>query len=166
MGEDVERGTFSHRHIKITDQETGEKHVPLEQFGKEDGQLMVQNTCLSELGILGYEFGYSVLTKKYLTIFEAQFGDFGNGAQTIIDQYISTSEQKWGRTSNLVMLLPHGYDGQGPEHSNARIERFLAQTDDDLFSLPADLERVEQLERKANLIICNLTSSANYFHAL
>lgn len=148
-GQDVQRGTFSHRHAVVRDAETNEAHCNLDHM-LEDQQvkLKIHNSLLSEYGALGYEFGFSLANPNSLTIWEAQFGDFSNGAQVIIDQFIMSSETKWQRNSGMVLLLPHGYEGQGPEHSSARLERFLQQCAD------------------YNVVVANITSPANFFHAL
>ncbi len=130
-GQDCCRGTFSHRHALLVDQESGEEYFPMQHIGEEQGLLTVYNSPLSEYGCLGFEYGYSISTPKGLVIWEAQFGDFSDGAQIIIDAYIAASEEKWNRLSDLVLLLPHGYEGQGPEHSSARPERYLQLTGND-----------------------------------
>ena len=146
-GQDVRRGTFSHRHAVVVE-EDDTKHVPLMHLSDSQGLLSIYNSHLSEYGVLGFEYGYAVSSPKDLVIWEAQFGDFANGAQIIIDQFIASAETKWQRMNGLVLQLPHGYEGQGPEHSSARIERFMTLCADN------------------NMYILNCTTPANLFHAL
>ncbi|MGF6846401.1 2-oxoglutarate dehydrogenase complex dehydrogenase (E1) component-like enzyme [Chitinophaga sp. W3I9] len=147
-GEDVKRGTFSHRHAVLFDENTNETYSRLSHFQENQGKFRIYNSLLSEYGVLGFEYGYAMANPNNLVLWEAQYGDFVNGAQTVIDQYISSAEQKWTTQNGLVMLLPHGYEGGGPDHSNARPERFLQQCAEE------------------NMVITNITTAANFFHAL
>jgi 2-oxoglutarate dehydrogenase E1 component len=130
-GQDAERGTFSHRHAVLHDQETGEKYMALQHVGPGQAPVEIYNSPLSEAGVLGFEYGFSLANPDGLTLWEAQFGDFHNAAQVIIDQFLSSAEDKWRSLTNLALLLPHGFEGQGPEHSSARIERFFSLTAED-----------------------------------
>lgn len=164
-GQDVQRGTFSQRHAVIHDQKTNEQFTPLATLSKNQAVFQICNSSLSEYGILGYEYGYSIANPYSLVIWEAQFGDFANGAQVIIDQFVSSGETKWLRQSGLVMLLPHGYEGMGPEHSSGRIERFLQLSDDDPDDFPENFNPKKQIQER-NWQICNITTPANFFHVL
>lgn len=147
-GQDVQRGTFSHRHAVVHDSTTNKPYNFLKELPDSKGQFHIYNSLLSEYAVLGFEYGYAMANPNSLSIWEAQFGDFANGAQTMIDQFISSGESKWQKMNGIVMLLPHGYEGQGPEHSNARPERFL------------------QLAAEYNMVVANITEPSNFFHML
>jgi multifunctional 2-oxoglutarate metabolism enzyme len=148
VGQDSRRGTFGQRHAVLVDRKTGEEYTPLKQFGQGTSKFYVHDSLLSEFAAVGFEYGYSLTRPDALVAWEAQFGDFANGAQSILDEFISSGEQKWGQHSSVVLLLPHGYEGQGPDHSSARIERYL------------------QLCAQDNMTVVYPTSPANYFHLL
>src|SRR5205823_8360264 len=147
-GQDVERGTFSQRHLVLHDAKTGQTICPIQHMPGALAPFELHNSPLSEIACVGFEYGYSAEAPETLVLWEAQFGDFANGAQVIVDQFIISGLAKWGQTSRLTLLLPHGYEGSGPEHSSARLERFL------------------QLAAEGNIRVANLTTPANYFHAL
>jgi probable 2-oxoglutarate dehydrogenase E1 component DHKTD1 len=160
-GQDSGRGTFSQRHVELIDQATEQKIVPLNAMElPASARLEVVNSPLSELAVMGFEYGYSMEDPAVLPLWEAQFGDFANGAQLIIDLFLATGEAKWLRQSALTLLLPHGYDGAGPEHSSGRIERFLQLVDSDAVNLS------NPVNKNPNLQVINPTTPANYFHAL
>jgi 2-oxoglutarate decarboxylase len=148
IGQDSRRGTFGQRHAVLVDRHTGDEHVPLRAFNTASARFHVYDSLLSEYAAVGFEYGYSVARPDALTCWEAQFGDFANGAQTIIDEFISAGEQKWGQRSGVVLLLPHGYEGQGPDHSSARPERFLSLCAQD------------------NMTVAMPSTPASYFHLL
>jgi 2-oxoglutarate dehydrogenase E1 component len=147
-GQDTERGTFSHRHLALHDPRTGAVHVPLQHLPDQRASFELYNSPLSEYACLGFEYGYSVAAPRALVLWEAQFGDFMNGAQIVIDQFVAAGNAKWNESTRLVLLLPHGYEGAGPEHSSARIERFL------------------QLSAEGNVVVANCSTAAQYFHLL
>jgi 2-oxoglutarate dehydrogenase E1 component len=165
-GQDVERGTFSHRHAVLHDQQTEQVYIPLNNIDRSQAVFQACNSNLSEFAVLGFELGYSMENPKSMVIWEAQFGDFSNTAQCIIDQFLSSGEAKWMRQSGLVMLLPHGYDGQGPEHSSCRVERFLQMSDEDPDVFPdMEIEVRSQVQRH-NWQVVNCTTPAQFFHVL
>ncbi|MBK5273348.1 MAG: 2-oxoglutarate dehydrogenase E1 component, partial [Bacteroidia bacterium] len=147
-GQDVKRGTFSHRHAMLRDENTDKPYNRLSEIPGANGIFRIYNSLLSEYGVLGFEYGYALANPSALVLWEAQFGDFANGAQIIIDQFIASGEQKWNRMNGITLLLPHGYEGQGPEHSSARMERFL------------------QMCAELNMVATNITIASNLFHAL
>jgi probable 2-oxoglutarate dehydrogenase E1 component DHKTD1 len=158
-GQDVGRGTFSQRHLKFYCQETGEKYEPLSHVENIKGSLEIVPSPLSELAVLGFEYGYTIDNPNNLSIWEAQFGDFSLNAMAVIDQFICCGEDKWATQSSLVMLLPHGFDGAGPEHSSARIERYLQLCD-------GEVNTNEEEQLNCNMFVVNCTTPANYFHVL
>lgn len=180
-GQDVQRGTFSHRHAVVKDQDTEEEYTPLnslatvlsmgaplEELSRPDTQakITVRNSILSEFAVLGFEHGYSLENPNALVLWEAQFGDFVNGAQVMLDQFIAAGEDKWLRQSGLVLLLPHGYDGQGAEHSSCRFERYLQMVEEDPHHIPPMSRDTRTQIQKANWQIVNCSTPANYFHCL
>ena len=148
IGQDSRRGTFGQRHAVLVDRHTGEEYTPLRAFNSPSAKFHVYDSLLSEYAAVGFEYGYSVARPDALVCWEAQFGDFVNGAQTILDEFISSGEQKWGQRSGVVLLLPHGYEGQGPDHSSARVERFLSLCAQD------------------NMTVAMPSTPASYFHLL
>lgn len=161
-GQDVQRGTFSHRHSYLHSQDKDDVYIPLMNIASKQGTYTANNSALSELGVLGFEIGYAYADPNNLVLWEGQFGDFANGGQPMIDGYIAAAEAKWGVQSGIVLLLPHGYDGQGAEHSSARLERYLQLSDDD----PSKTRPPGHLNHDTNWQVINCTKPANYFHAL
>ncbi|KAK6461694.1 alpha-ketoglutarate dehydrogenase [Scheffersomyces coipomensis] len=164
-GQDVERGTFSQRHAVLHDQSSEQTYTPLQHLSEDQGKFDISNSSLSEYGVLGFEYGYSLTSPDALVQWEAQFGDFANTGQVIIDQFIAAAESKWKQRSGLVVSLPHGYDGQGPEHSSGRIERYLQLCNEDQRFFPAP-EKLERQHQDANMQIAYPTTPANIFHLL
>ncbi|KTW25729.1 oxoglutarate dehydrogenase (succinyl-transferring), E1 component [Pneumocystis carinii B80] len=164
-GQDVERGTFSQRHAVLHDQENEDTYIPLNFIDPKQAKFVISNSSLSEFGVLGFEYGYSLISPNSLVMWEAQFGDFANNAQCIIDQFIASAEVKWRQRSGIVMSLPHGYDGQGPEHSSGRIERYLQLVNDDYRVFPSK-ERLQRQHQECNIQIAYPTTPANLFHLL
>lgn len=161
-GQDVERGTFSHRHAVLHDQKTDQLYMPLENLSEKQAPVTITNSNLSEFAVLGFETGYSMESPYSLVMWEAQFGDFVNTAQVIVDQFIASGEQKWRRQCGITLLLPHANEGQGPEHSSARLERFLMASDSNPYVIGDEEKSVQQ----QNMQVCNVTTPANYFHVL
>lgn len=173
-GQDSQRGTFSHRHSVLHDQANGDKYCQIENVhkfsapfpGSQLGKFAAINSPLSENGVLGFEYGYSMESPKNYVIWEGQFGDFANNAQCMIDQYICAAESKWQRQSGIVLLLPHGYEGQGPEHSCARLERYLQLCDENPLIFPVTQQQRLVHQQLTNLQVVNITKPANFFHVL
>ncbi|KAJ5386209.1 Dehydrogenase E1 component [Penicillium cosmopolitanum] len=164
-GQDVERGTFSQRHAVLHDQKDGGAYLPLNNLSPGQGEFTIGNSSLSEYGVMGFDYGYSCMYPNSLVMWEAQFGDFANNAQCIIDQFISSAENKWLLRSGLVLSLPHGFDGQGPEHSSARMERFLQLCSEDGRFFPTE-KQIERQHQDANMQVVQMTTPANIFHVL
>ncbi|CAL4975056.1 unnamed protein product [Urochloa decumbens] len=167
-GQDVERGNFNQRHAILHDQETGSRYCPFDQvvMNQNEGLFTVSNSLLSEYAVLGFEMGYSMENPNSLVLWEAQFGDFANCAQVIFDQFLSCAEARWLRQTGLVVLLPHGYDGQGPDHSGAHLERFLQMCNDNPFIIPEMEPTLNRQIQECNWQVVNVTTPANYFHVL
>lgn len=164
-GEDVERGTFSQRHAVLHDQESESTYTPLKHVGEDSDKFVISNSSLSEYGVMGFEYGYSLTSPDALVIWEAQFGDFANTGQVIIDQFVASAEAKWSQRSGLVLSLPHGFDGQGPEHSSARIERYLELCNEHPTEFPSP-DKLERQHQDANIQVAYPTTPANLFHIL
>ena len=162
-GQDVERGTFSQRHAVLHDQESEETYTPLQHIGEKQGTFRITNSSLSEFGVLGFEYGYSLSSPNALVVWEAQFGDFANNCQCIIDQFVASGEVKWMQRSGLVMSLPHGYDGQGPEHSSGRMERYLQLCNEDPRIFPSE-DKLDRQHQDCNMQIAYMTTPSNLFH--
>lgn len=165
IGQDVERGTFSHRHAVLHDQKDNSEFVPLKHLDENQADFVISNSTLSEYGVMSYEYGYSLTSPDNFVQWEAQFGDFANTAQVVIDQFISSAEFKWKQRSGIVLSLPHGYDGQGPEHSSARIERYLQLCNEDSRRYPAP-EKLQRQLQDCNMQVCYPTTPASLFHLL
>ncbi|KAE8148264.1 Transketolase, pyrimidine binding domain-containing protein [Aspergillus avenaceus] len=164
-GQDVERGTFSQRHAVLHDQKSNQTYTPLKTLEQDQGLFSITNSSLTENAAMGFEYGYSLADPNALVMWEAQFGDFSNNAQCIIDDYIASSEQKWLQRSGVVLSLPHGYDGQGPEHTSARLERFLQLGNEDSRNFPTP-EQLKRQYQDCNMQVVCMTSPANYSHVL
>jgi 2-oxoglutarate dehydrogenase E1 component len=164
-GQDVERGTFSQRHAVLHDQENEATYTPLQHLSDKQGSFVISNSSLSEYGVLGFEYGYSLSSPDALVVWEAQFGDFANNAQCIIDQFLASGEVKWLQRTGLVMSLPHGYDGQGPEHSSGRMERYLQLCNEDPRIFPAP-EKLDRQHQDCNMQVAYMTTPANLFHII
>jgi 2-oxoglutarate dehydrogenase complex dehydrogenase (E1) component-like enzyme len=164
-GQDVERGTFSQRHAVLHDQNHASKITPLDTLSSDQARFTIGNSSLSEYGVMGFDYGYSCMHPNALVMWEAQFGDFANNAQCIIDQFIASGEDKWMLRSGLVLSLPHGFDGQGSEHSSARMERFLQLCNEDARFYPSQ-EKLERKHQDANIQVVCMTTPANLFHVL
>lgn len=164
-GQDVERGTFSQRHAVLHDQETESTYTPLQHISKDQGSFVISNSSLSEFGALGFEYGYSLTSPNALVMWEAQFGDFANNAQCIVDQFIASGESKWLQRSGLILSLPHGYDGQGPEHSSGRMERYLQLCNEEPRVFPSQ-DKLDRQHQDCNMQIVYMTNPANLFHML
>ncbi|KAL4867007.1 hypothetical protein BDV12DRAFT_172020 [Aspergillus spectabilis] len=164
-GQDVERGTFSQRHAVLHDQETESTYTPLQHISPDQGSFVISNSSLSEFGALGFEYGYSLTSPNALVMWEAQFGDFANNAQCIIDQFIASGESKWLQRSGLILSLPHGYDGQGPEHSSGRMERYLQLCNEEPRIFPSQ-DKLDRQHQDCNMQIAYMTSPSNLFHLL
>ena len=164
-GQDVERGTFSQRHAVLHDQESEETYTPLQHISEKQGTFRITNSSLSEYGVLGFEYGYSLSSPNALVVWEAQFGDFANNCQCIIDQFVASGEVKWMQRSGLVMSLPHGYDGQGPEHSSGRMERYLQLCNEDPRIFPSE-DKLDRQHQDCNMQIAYMTTPSNLFHIL
>lgn len=163
-GQDVERGTFSQRHAVLHDQNNDNTWTPLDKITEDQARFTISNSSLSEFGVLGFDYGYSLASANALVIWEAQFGDFVNNCQCIIDQFVASGEAKWLQRSGLVMSLPHGFDGQGPEHSSGRMERFLQLCNEDPRKFPYD--KLQRIHQDCNMQVVCMTTPANLFHVL
>lgn len=164
-GQDVERGTFSQRHAVLHDQHSEQIYTPLQHLSEDQGAFTISNSSLSEYGVMGFEYGYSLFSPDAFVMWEAQFGDFANTAQVVVDQFVSAAESKWKQRSGLVLSLPHGYDGQGPEHSSGRLERYLQMCNEDPRYFPSP-EKLERQHQDCNMQVAYVTTPANLFHLM